>query len=282
MAGQAASGGSAAQLESLFNALTGGAPSGSSSNSDVVGQLIGALLQGRSLPQVGLEDDEAEFLDAQLIQSSADYLTENRFDPSELVWSEKDGQRVLSLSEEQWALVRDIELNVFVDDGQGYVDLGLDNVFEFNADGDLLGQFDGTWLTVNGQAVPYYLLETRDDGSSLGRIPAMLNGRRVELMVSFPAGEDGEILGAMPCYDEDTETSTVARGLLELQDGDVLDFVCGCYDYERNYDDAYYLGEPLTVDGPLELVNLAFDNENYIAAYRITDIYNNHYWTPAL
>ena len=32
----------------------------------------------------------------------------------------------------RWAMVHDLELNVFYDDGEGYIDLGLDNVYEFD------------------------------------------------------------------------------------------------------------------------------------------------------
>ena len=282
VAGQGLAGGSSAQLNSLFNALTGGS-SGSSSGSDAVGQLLGALLQGRSLPEVGLEDGQADFIDADLVGQSEAYLTQNRFDPAALTWTEKDGSQALVLSEDQWALVQDIELNVFVDDGEGYIDLGLDNVFDLNADGDLLGEYDGTWLTVNGQVAAVYMLETNSEtGVTLARVPALLNGQRVDLMVSFSPDNDGEVLGAALRYDEAAETSTVARGLLELQNGDVIDLICGYYDYDRNYQDDYYLGEPLTVNGPLTLANRKLDNTATIAAYRLTDMYQNHYWTPAV
>jgi len=46
------------------------------------------------------------------------------------------------MSEEQWSLVQQMEMNVFIDDGEGFIDLGLDNVYEFNEDGDLVMEFD--------------------------------------------------------------------------------------------------------------------------------------------
>lgn len=288
VAGQTAAGGSAGQLDSLFSALTGGGFSSSSSSStgEMMGLLLDALAGGRGLPDVGLEAGETDFLDAALVRENAEYLEQNRLDSAALVWSEKDGQQVLALTEEQWSLIQDTELNVFVDDGAGYIDLGLDNVFDFNDDGDLIGAYDGTWLSVNGQIVAYYMLETvgtQDDYKITGRIPALLNGQEVDLMVSFTSDvPDGEVLGAAPRYDAETETQTVARGLWELQDGDTLDFICNYYDYQRNFQAAYYLGEPLTVNGPLRLGNIAMDNSDTIAAYRITDIYHNYYWTPAL
>ncbi len=117
----------------------------------------------------------------------------------------------------------------------------------------------------------------------MGRIPAFLNGQRVNLMVSFTDEyPDGEILGAALCYDEDAETDTIARGLLDIQEGDVIDFLCDYYDYDRNFQDSYYLGDALTVSGALELSNIQMDNSDFIATYRLTDIYHNHYWTPSV
>jgi len=292
VAGQTVAGGSQAQLSSLFGALTSGGSGYSSSTGSqsaaMVANLLGMMIanSGRSLPDVGLDEGETDFLDEELLEGSADYLAAHQFDPNVLVWTEKDGQQVLSLTEEQWALVQDVELNVFVDDGTGYIDLGLDNVFSFNDGGDLIGDYDRTWLAVNGQIVAYYMLSSEgssDDYKIMGRIPAMLNGQRVNLVVCFTdEAPDGEILGADPDYDEDTETETVSRGLIEIQDGDTIDFLCDYYDYQRNYDNRYYLGDPLTVSGPLSISNIQMDNEDYIAAYRLTDIYHNHYWTPSV
>lgn len=284
VAGQAAAGGSAGQLGSLFDLFTGGSASYSApSGSDVLGDLLGGLFSGRGLGNVGLSQDQADFLDRELVNGSVEYLAGNQFDPSALVWSEKAGQRVLALSEDQWDLVENIELNVFVDDGTGYIDLGLDNVFDFNDDGDLIGAFDGTWLSVNGQIVAYYMMETTGDGQVMGYIPAMLNGQRVDVMVSFSNDTASwTVLGALPRYDEDTQTGTVARGLVDIEDGDTLDFLCSYYDYDKTFQDNYYLGQPLTVDGPLELANIAMDNTDFIASYRVTDLYQNHYWTPQI
>ncbi len=290
VAGQTVAGGGAGQLDSLFGALMSGGSGGSSGGLDAaaVAQLLGALMQssGRALPNVGLETEEAGFLDEELLENSGTYLAENRFDPSALVWTEQDGRKVLSLTEEQWDLVQDVELNVFVDDGGGYIDLGLDNVLEFTDAGDLIGEYDRTWLSVNGQVVAYYMLEsagTAEDYKITGCIPAMLNGRRVDLMACFTDEvPEGEILGAAVRYDEDAETATIARGLIGLQDGDVIDFLCDYYGYDRSFQDAYYLGDPLTVSGPLSLGNIRLDNGDCVAAYRVTDIYQNHCWTPSL
>ena len=70
-----------------------------------------------------------------------------------------------------------MELNVFVDDGKGFVDLGLDNIFTIDGN-DLIFDYDRTWTTVNGTLVSYYMTSdtVNDDGSwvTRGRIPAIL------------------------------------------------------------------------------------------------------------
>lgn len=292
VAGQSIAGGNTGQISSLFGSLLSGGTANTSSagslGSEAVTQLLGALLSGsgRSLSEVGLTEEEADFLDSELVEESGEYLTANQFDASTLAWTEQDGQNVLVLTEAQWDLVQDIELNVFVDDGQGYIDLGLDNVFEFNDNGDLIGDYDRTWLSVDGQIAAYYMLSnegTSEDYKIMGRIPALLNGQNVDLIVSFTDEyPDGEILGAAIRYDGETETETIAKGLLEIQYGDVIDLLCGYYDYDRNFREDCYLGEPLIVSGPLEIANIQMDNTSCIAAYRLTDIYNNHYWTPSV
>ena len=52
------------------------------------------------------------------------------------------------MSEKQWSLVHSRELNMFYDDGEGYVDLGYVNVFEFDEQGRLLGDIDRTSNTL--------------------------------------------------------------------------------------------------------------------------------------
>ena len=287
VAGQSVYGGQSAQMDSLFGSLlsTGGS-SQSAVGSDMVGQILGSLLSARSLPEAGLDEDEAGFIDAETVNNNEKYIAENQVDASKLVFTKKDGQDVISLSEEEWSLIQNIELNVFIDDGTGYIDLGLDNVFSFNEEGDLLRDYDGTWLCVNDQPVAYYMVSTtgtQEDYKIMGRIPAMLNGSKVDLIVCFTDEKPkGEILGAQPIYDEKEETETTAKGLIEIKDGDRIDFICEYYDYDRNFDSEYYLGDTLVVSGDLNLSDKKFDNSEYIAAYRFTDIYHNEYWTERI
>ena len=112
----------------------------------------------------------------------------------------------------------------------------------------------------------------------MGRIPALLNGDLVNLQVVFDAEAPyGTVTGAYPLYAND-ETDTVAKGLVPLQPGDRLEFLCDYYGYDGSYQASYTLGSSLTVSGAPELENLVLESKGLIPSYRITDIYGNTYW----
>ena len=242
--------------------------------SDLAGLL--SAFSGRSMPA------GYEWVDTELIADSADKIAANYLDPGRISASYAKGRNVLSLSDEEWALVQKLELNLFVDDGNGYVDLGLDNVFEFDGN-DLILAHDGTWLCVDGQVAAYYLVsDTQNaDGSwtTIGRIPALLNSEFVNLQVIFDdANPYGAITGAYPLY-ENGETETQAKGLIPLQRGDRVEFLCDYYGYDGSYSASYTLGSGFVVESTdFYLENLSLNADNIVASYKLTDIYGNVYW----
>ena len=251
-------------------------------------ELMGLLFGGRSIARGqnvnGLTEDNSAWLDASLMEENASYVAENTVDTTGLTWSASGSDKVLKLSEEQWDLIQNIELSLYYDDGEGYIDLGLDNLFTFNEAGDLVAHWDGTWIALDGQIVPYYLMSASSDDSGYtisGYIPALLNDERVDIMVLFTSDDPyGSILGARPVYDEDV-TLTEAKGLIELKEGDVIQAVCDYYTYDGEFDDQYLFEDPITLSADPQISNVALDDpENVSACYRLTDIYNNHYWTP--
>ncbi len=257
--------------------LSGAYPNSSAGYSINASDLFGLLsaFSGRSMPA------DRSWVDTELIADQAQNIVSEFLDPGRIQVSYRGGQPVLSLTPEQWALVQTLELNVFVDDGSGYIDLGLDNVFRFDGD-DLILDYDHTWLTLDGQVVAYYLVSDtqEDDGNwtTVGRIPALLNGEPVNLQVVFDAEvPDGAITGAYPLY-ADGETDTAAKGLIPLQTGDELEFLCDYYTYDGSYQASYTLGSSLTVSGEPVIENLYLDAEGLIPSYRLTDIYGNTYW----
>ena len=270
--GQAVAGGASSPLSSL---LGGGYSGGFSSSSDISGILSG-LLGG------GGEGFFGRSLD---MDSAVEYLTDNQFDAGQLVWTPYGDSYSMVLAPEQWALVHDLQLNVFYDDGEGYIDLGLDNIFEFTEDGDLLGEYDGTWLAIDQQPVAYYYTDSVFDGDNYtitGRVPVLLNGDRANLILVFDnAHPYGYIAGARMDY-VNGETETIAKGVTELTEGDVIEFVCDYYGYDGSYQNSYLIGDPLTYTGNHEISNVYIDADNAQATYLFTDIYNQEYWTPAI
>ncbi len=224
------------------------------------------------------------WVDPNLIQSGADYYKDNYLDANSLILTRKGQNQVLQLTDEQWDLVQKVELNVFFDDGTGYIDLGLDNVYEFDEDGDLLIVFDRTWLALDNHVVAYYVESIEDTGSTWainGRIPAMLNDQLVDIIVRFNNDYPyGVVAGAR--IDYEGLTNTAAKGLIEINRGDVIDFLCDFYTYDEDYDNSYYLGEQMIVEGDLEVSNVFIGDARCLVTYKLTDIYNNTYWTPAV
>ncbi|MDD5635752.1 MAG: peptidase C11, partial [Atribacterota bacterium] len=290
--GQAVASGSGNLLETLLGGFLGAAQSQPSAASGTPGvnaieTLLNAFVSGGDVGNIiGLAESILGWLDIDLLKSSVAYYQENQFDASNLVISEKNGQRVLSLPEEQWELINYMEMNVFIDDGEGFIDLGLDNVYEYNQDGDLIMDYDGTWIALNGNIVSYYMVS--DDHSSenysiKGRVPAFLNNQLVDIIIVFDDENPyGVVLGAQIKYDEETQTETIAKGLLEILPGDEIDFLCDYYTYDGDYYDTYYLGDSYMATGEWEIENLYITNNNYQMTYRITDIYGNQYWTPSI
>ena len=276
---QFASMGASAQSVSYGNtnplsALTGaGSASASPIDPTAIMNLLAGLMSDRSLAET----------DARAV---TDYLSSHRFNGDALVWTkDSTGTPTLSLPEEQWQMVQELELNVWFDDGEGYIDLGLDNVYDFTEEGALRGEYDGSWLAIEDQPVAYYHLSTVDDGDSYsitGRVPVLLNGSRADLILVFDnAHPMGFVAGARYDY-RNGETETIAKSLTALEAGDTIDFLCDYYSYAGEYQDSYFLGEPLTVTGELTVSNVEIDRSAVSALYRFTDCYQQHYWTPEM
>ncbi len=201
--------------------------------------------------------------------------------------TQKDGKNVLHLDEDKWEQITAAELEVFVDDGGGYLDLGLDNVLSYTDDGDLIDEWDGTWLTLNGQAVAIYPVSDEDedeDGLYITTkfIPAFLNGDRINLMVEFneETGED-TVLGAKRVL----PTGVQEKGYTPLQEGDEIQPICDYFTYDGSFEGSYKLGDAVTVpaDGVLSIANRKITGgERMLYTVRLTDIYQAHYWVPLI
>ena len=265
--GQMTENGTGSPLGSLFGSMYGTDYASSSGEgyagySDALGGLMNALLTGRSHAPGGFDTDKLQ------------------------VTSNDKGQQVFKLSEEDWNEVALVDLNVFVDDGEGFIDLGLDNTYEFDKDNNLIADFDNTWMSINGHVVAYYHTDTEDNGTNYsinGYVRAILNGQKVELLLAFTDQDpDGTITGARYVY-EDGTTDTVAKNTIALSPGDEIQFTCKYYDYNGNYKDTFYLGEPMVLDSAdVKIGNIDIGDVKAKVTYVFTDMYQQQYWSPVV
>ena len=282
---------------SIPSILTGGYGSSTSGDMEMINELLNAFLGGGASYYSGYVPDRS-FVDT---DAMSDYIANNSFDATELVWTEnRNGDQVISLSEEQWNLIEGLEYNVFYDDGEGYIDLGMDVVYDFDDEGNLLAPEDNTWLAVNGQPVAFYHEYTVGD-TIRGYIPALLNGEQVKMLVLFDeANPYGAIVGVQHVYDA-SATETVAKGDPALTDsvpeldedwtsetafwqpGDQIDFIADYYTYAGVYQDTFIINlEPMTVSEEMIISDVDLGDANLRKSFRFTDLYQQHYWTPAL
>ena len=265
---------------------------GQSSYSGLLGSLMGNGSGSISYSQNGLEEllgglygssgSTGSILDlfagrTMTAERAAESIMENHLDASKLQW--RNGR--ITLDSDQWDLVTDLAVNVFYNDGNGFVDLGLDTTFTTEGN-SLLSDFDGTWLSIDRQPVAYYILNTVEEGDNYvisGYVPAILNGEHVRLILNFDSERpDGYIAGAIKMY-SDAESDTQAKELIAIGKGDVLQFLCDYYDYDENYRDTYKLGNPVVLGDTVEIANTPIDMSKSRVTFRFTDIYQKNYWT---
>ncbi len=203
----------------------------------------------------------------------------------ELAIEEKDGGYILSLTDEDWEEISKIELQVLIDDGEGYIDLGSDNVYETDEEGNLLIEFDYTWVTLDGHTVPFYAEEEvyYNDGDwyTYGRVPAYLNNEYVEIVVGWDSLNPQGYVEGYRKYSEIGEP--VGKGLFPLEEGDVVEWAIDYYTYDWEYDSIYLFGDTFIV--PSGEITVSYDNigdPDALVYFKITDIYNNLYETEAV
>ena len=247
----------------------------------VGGQIYGGSGSGNPYGDDYDEDCWQEYwVDYELIDEYCDYYAENCYS-GELEIYEKGDYYALWLSEDDWDYITDIELEVYLDDGEGYIKLGQDNLYSFDEDGELIVEFDNTWVALDGQIVCFYAMEDVEEEGfwySWGVTPAELNGREVEIVLMWDdENPGGYVVGVRNIYD----SSVTGKGIFELHDGDEIYFLCDYYTYDEEYIGNYYWGG-LTVYGELEVSYEDVGNDDCLVYYLLYDIYQNMYWTEPL
>ena len=238
-------------LESILGGLYGGSSGNSGSTGSILDLFIGRVMTS---------------------DKAAEYIYENHFDPSVLEWN--NGR--ISISAEQWDFIEDVNKKVYIDDGEGYIDLGFEPLFEEDYDGnDLVYYFDNSWLSIDLQPVVYYrtaYVEQDDCCAEMGYL----------IIVFDSDHEYGYIAGAEIVY-QNGETEASAKNLIAIGEGTRLEFICDYYDYEGNYKDSYIFGKPVVLGKEVVIGNATFpEGTKTRVTYCLTDYYQQNYWTPAV
>lgn len=284
--GQATSSSNGTPFGSLFGSLLG---EGTSASSGGVAEMVGSLLGGGTgasgLDLASLLGGAGIFDRSIPEETLVSVATESALPDEALVWTAKKDIQVLKLSEENWKKVTSVLLNVFLDDGKGYIDLGLDNILYWTEEGELAGVYDNMWIALNNQPVAYYFTDETADGDTsviTGRIPVLLNGDRAELIITFTNNEPA-VTGVRFFY-ANGETDTVAKEIAQLEEGDVIQPICDRYTYEGEYEDTYKLGDEIVYDGTLTVSDVTLNpaDGTPIASYMITDVFCVEHWMPEI
>lgn len=283
---------------------------GSSLTEEAMLSLLEQLLGGgfRDFGSVGFTDldrSNTEFLTGEPLDPHvvASYIRKNMLDSTDLKWQKNaEGDQAIILAEDQWELVENVDMAMYYDDGDGYVELGLDNIFDFDSDGNLLPVTDRTWLAINGQIVAYYHDDTYENGDQYrisGTVPIEIDGVPADLILVFDNDHpQGYAAGVRFAY-RDGETGTVAKvieslviesteaGGIKIEDlsgESEISFICDYFAYNGTYQDSYQLGDPIKASdlSDLTITNAPVGDGPIKVIYRFTDIYGQTLWTEAL
>ena len=297
--GQAISGGSSSALSSLLSGYSSGGTTASGLGD--ITSILGGLMGGSSTYNVsGLSGGAMSFLSSALsggralnLNDTAAYLNENRFDPDQLVWKKEGGRYAITMDQANWSLVQDIKLNIFVDDGNGYIDLGLDNIYELTKTGSLLAEEENSWIYIGNQPVAYYFTDCNTENGKTtyyGYVPALLTDlefgvedQQIELLLGYSETDGAWSIAGYRSVYEDGETEAVAKYEQTLHEGAYLQFIADYYNYDGSYQDTFLIGDEVKVTADLEIADKLIPSTTKCqTAYVLTDIYQQQYWTPVV
>lgn len=206
-------------------------------------------------------------------------------DLSLLETTEVDGRCVLELSEEDWEIVNDAAMQMFAVYDGFYVDMGLDDYCEFDDYGNLIVEYDQTWVALDGQVVPFFHESYTSDGDSFftcGSVPCVYNGIDAEIVLVWDTEHpSGYAAGVRPVYTD----SVAAKGLYDICDGDTFQVYYDIYDEDLNYVETMTLDDEIfTVQDSLEVgyADVAEQLGDTFIYYVLEDIYNNTYYTDSI
>ncbi|MEG1650464.1 MAG: clostripain-related cysteine peptidase [Oscillospiraceae bacterium] len=251
---------------------------------------VGASI-GNGPAETPADYSQNSWYDPAVSQIYSESYENNEYTEREIV--EKDGGYVLSMSEKEWENITDIQLWAMVSDGEGYIDLGADDMWEID-ENDLLIDFDNTWVAIDGQVVPFYTEKNYEENPgeentawyNYGYVPAVLNNsdneqKSIDIILKWDNEKPNGYVAGYRFTEVDG--GPVGKGLHELKQGDKLTFLCDYYDFDGNFVSMYEYGDVLTVGSTAPVVSYEDIGENKtLVCFRLTDIYRNMFYTQSV
>ena len=207
---------------------------------------------------------------------------ENSFDPSLLLWK---GKRI-KLEQKDWDKVAKLDLNLFFDTGEGYINMGEDKSFTIEENA-LVYDYDYTWLSIDGQPVSFYFLSQLAHGEEWiwwGYVPVEINGKEMYIIVESSSGEENmSIIGATVSIPDREKERWNGAELIPIKTGDQIQCLYEFITYD-GYISTEKIGTAIQFKDDLIIAFCDFgeDSSKTIATYTISDNTGNKYWTPIL
>lgn len=200
----------------------------------------------------------------------------------------------ISLSADEVDVISSIATVAYLDDGEGYIDLGMDDIYEAmdydDGSADLYITFDNTWVALNGQVVPYYLSDTGSlangqqysEGFVAARLTDGITGEEKDIVIDIIWNLDTLEAKVIGYKDVVNEGEQAARKIFKFKNGDIIQALCDYYTYDGEYDDEYDFGDPIEVNGEITVSYEELGDCAVLAGLQIVDIYDQEYWTELI
>lgn len=157
--------------------------------------------------------------------------------------------------------------------------LGYDD--NLNADWDkglFTDNFDGTWITMDGEYMNVYLLEQEED-YNIYSSPILLNGKETNLRFKYDFNdEEFSIMGA---YDGTDDYGFSSRRSTKLKEGDEITFIFESYDANTEKNKNVEMGT-IIYSKDTEITEEDLIDGTYYYYYTFYDIFDNEYQTEGV
>ena len=205
------------------------------------------IAQGAPLPVRAAGEAAGNAYDDMSDQVTARNL-ENAMESTDSGASGEDPEVLISFSPAQWARMADIRTHVWVQYEDVWLDMGESAQYTINEDGQLISDYDGTWIMIEDQPAAYTLTRQEYDTAGsyrlTGQVPCEINGRKAALMVEHSDEHpQGVVLGCLYADDADGV-------LAQPVDGDIIQLTCRVIRPDMTTYHAA-LGEPIRYSGQL-------------------------------